>query len=196
MAASWLEQAVERARTRNIGRPASEVIPQHMAPSSGFTVSTGGFGYGSPGGGFGSMGPGGGFGGTPTFGPGSPIGGVGSTPLTPPVVSDSGSGLGGTIGGWIGSAVDWAKQNPDLILGAIGAYQSAKDSREAKKLRDRAVKSAESDYESREPFRAALMEALANGSLRAPSSPSAPSQATAVRSLTGAEEAARKALTG
>ena len=109
---------------------------------------------------------------------------------------DGGGGIGSTLGGWIGTAMDWAKQNPDLILGAIGAYQSAKDSREAKKLRNKGVASAEDDYASREPFRAALMEALATGSLRAPSSPSAPSQATAIRSLTGAEEAARKALTG
>lgn len=132
---------------------------------------------------------------TNPFAPGGALEGFtrGGTQTAAP---SAGSNVLSTIGNAAKKVGNWALENPDLILGAIGAWQAAQDQKRANKLRNKAVEAAERDYEERAPFREALLQALASGGLRAPSNPAAPPPDTASRPLVGAEEAARRALMG
>jgi hypothetical protein len=69
------------------------------------------------------------------------------------------SGIPG-VGGIIGSALGYAKDNPELVLGGLAALQGTRQAGQSADLRNQGVSLAMQDYQSRLPFQQAALERL------------------------------------
>ena len=73
--------------------------------------------------------------------------------------------LGSTVGGLAKQGAGYLLKNPDLVLGTLGAVQSAQQNGKANDMRERAFRLAEEEAASRRPLQqAALGRLLAAGS--------------------------------
>lgn len=78
-----------------------------------------------------------------------------------PLTLENMKGAGG-IPGAVGGAIDYAKDNPDMILAGGSIISGAMDAAKASDLRDKALRSAEGSYNERAPMRAMGMAGLGN----------------------------------